>query len=55
MKILMKINEHRIKTNGNGDFNDGTVEVLEASALESNCGKHETGRKVPNLCMNIFL
>jgi len=25
MKILTRINEHHIKTNGNGDFNDGIV------------------------------
>ena len=54
-KILIRINEHHIKTNGNGDFNDGIVDVLEANALESNCVKHETGRNVPDLCMDIFL
>jgi hypothetical protein len=54
-KILIRINEHHIKTNGNGDFNDGIVDVLEANDLESNCVKHETGRNVPDLCMDIFL
>ena len=55
LKILIKINEHHIKTNGNGDVNHGIVDVLETNASESNCGKHETDRKVPNLCMSIFL
>ena len=57
VKILINNKEYHVKTNGNGDSSDGIVSVLEANALESNCGKHETAHKEPNLhiCMSIFL
>lgn len=52
MKILRKNKERHVKANGKGDFSDGLVDALEANALESNCGKHETAHKVETFFCN---